>query len=350
MRAVAGLKHYVKVLVASSWLRTGSGFWKRALTLGFLLLVLLGISAAVPASHVAAAQLMYIPILLAASVWGVASAIAVGLVAALEVIWHPQGLGDSWMIQSSLYVGFAAVSALVLKEARPLVGGRSNRELSKDVDAAVAGRERILESLARTVEVRDHHTQGHCRRVARNSVVLGKALDLSPQDIDVLYWAALLHDIGKIAVPEYILLKNGRLSEDEFSEIRRHPAYGADLLASVSPTFRPIADIVRAHHERWDGFGYPLGYHGEEIPRLARIIAVVDVFEALTSERPYRSPMPAEQALRYVSNGAGTQFDPSIVPVFRALVGQGQIECGAGTLDGVIRGRLPLDSPAELTL
>ena len=350
MRSLTSLKRRVKVLASASWLRSEAGVPKRLMILGGLLLGLTAISAGVPATHMVTAQLMYIPILLAAAAWGVLSAVGVGVFAALEAIVQPWGtLGDSWVIQSSLYVGFAAVSALVLKGGRPIIGSGS-KHTSIESGRMPDGRERVLESLAKTVEVRDHHTQGHCRRVARNSVLLGNALDLSPQELDVLYWAALLHDIGKIAVPEYILLKNGRLSEDEYAEIRRHPAYGADLLASVSPSFRPIADVVRAHHERWDGFGYPLGYRGEEIPRLARIIAIVDVFEALTSERPYRSPMPAGQALRYVCNGAGTQFDPTIVPVFRALVDEGRIECGVNTLDGPIRSRLPMDSPAELML
>jgi len=174
---------------------------------------------------------------------------------------------------------------------------------------------------------------------------MGHALGISARETSILYWAARLHDLGKIAVPEYILLKSGRLTEDEFAEIRRHPSYGADLLASVSVTFRPIADVVRAHHERWDGLGYPLGLKGEEIPRLARLIAVVDVFEALTSERPYRSPMPAVQAMQYIRNGAGTQFDPELVEEFERLSILGKIECAgspsfAGTHEAIAPDRL----------
>ena len=144
----------------------------------------------------------------------------------------------------------------------------------------------------------------------------------------------MLHDLGKIAVPEFVLQKQGRLSEEEFSEIRRHPSYGADLLASVSTEFRPIADVVRAHHERWDGQGYPLGLHTDEIPLMARIIAIVDVFEALTSERPYREPMGPEHALEYIRNGAGTQFDPRIVPLFESLYERGGLVCSSGVLGG----------------
>ena len=348
MRAIDSLRRRLGMMASDVWRHKRIRVQKWVLLLCGTLVVLAGIAATVPEAHTAAAQLMYIPILLAAAVWGLFSAVVVGVMAAVEFILYSQGMaGDSWIVQSSLYVGFAAVSALVLKDVRP-IGVARGTVGSESRDSSAIARERVLESLARTVEVRDHHTQGHCRRVAKNSLILGQALELSSQELDVLHWAALLHDIGKIAVPEYILLKNGKLSEDEFAEIRRHPAYGADLLASVSPSFRPIADIVRAHHERWDGFGYPLGYRGEEIPRLARIIAIVDVFEALTSERPYRSPMSAGQALSYVSNGAGTQFDPEIVPIFKALVDQDKIECGSCVFDTYSRSRLQVHSAAEL--
>ena len=320
---------------------------------GFVVLVLLaglsGVSIAFPSTRTAALQLMYLPILLAAMTWGPFSALGVGMVAAMDAMAPVPTLANgSWLVQSVLFIAFAATSAWLLRGVRGTKPPTPSRE--REVGSSSIGRERVLESLARTVEVRDHHTQGHCRRVAKNALVLGRELNLGADELDVLYWAALLHDIGKIAVPEYILLKNGRLSEDEFAEIRRHPAYGADLLSSVSPSFRPIADVVRAHHERWDGLGYPLGYRETEIPRLSRIIAVVDVFEALTSMRPYRSPMPLGQALRYVTNGAGTQFDPSIVPVFEALVDAGRIECGTRSADALVRSQVQPEPVAPLTL
>lgn len=281
-----------------------------------------------PAAHNYVAQLMFIPILVAAAAWGAGPASGVGLVASLDSALNPwPDLNGGWAVQTALFFGAALVGAYVLRRTGK-VEDRSQAKSTLMSTPLSIGRESILESLARTVDVRDHHTQGHCRRVAKNAAVLGRAVGLSAEELDILHWAAVLHDIGKIAVPEYILLKNGRLTEDEFAEIRRHPGYGADLLASVSPAFRPIADVVRAHHERWDGKGYPLGYRGCEIPRLARIIAIVDVFEALTSERPYRSPMAPSQALNYVRSGEGTQFDPELVPVFCRLVDHGLIECG----------------------
>jgi hypothetical protein len=251
-----------------------------------------------------------------------------------------------WVFQGIVLASFAAISSVLFTMAGPRA--RRGRERRPKTATQFEGYERVLASLANTVEVRDHHTQGHCERVARNALVLGRELDLSTTELSVLYWAARLHDLGKIAVPEYILLKSGRLTEEEFSEIRRHPSYGADLLASVSTSFRPIADVVRAHHERWDGLGYPLGYKGDEIPRLARIIAIVDVFEALTSERPYRNPMPASHALRYITNGSRTQFDPGLVGVFERLYNRGKIECAGAPSPGVQHGVGMSDTAAYL--
>lgn len=288
-------------------------------------------------------QIWLLPLVIGAVRWGVPAALGVSVIglAALDpgVTRLVLGPGPSlsvtdWVAQAGLFgvfalsVGVLARRHLVVERARPTFHGLP----ATDMSGGLADSDRVLASLANTVEIRDHHTQGHCRRVARNAVVVGRALGLSRGALRILHWAATLHDLGKIAVPEYILLKTGRLSEEEFAEIRRHPMYGADLLASVSQSYRAIADVVRAHHERWDGLGYPLGLKRDEIPEMARIIAIVDVFEALTSERPYRSPMPELQALQYVKNGAGTQFDPRLVDVFAGLYLGGEIECAASTL------------------
>jgi HD-GYP domain-containing protein (c-di-GMP phosphodiesterase class II) len=285
----------------------------------------------------AVAEIMLFPILVGAAWGGGLGALTTSLAALVLVsplaIHETLGLAgfvspaSSWAFQGVIIVAFALTSGLLFSKSDRL---SLRDEQSSSPDTAFEGYERVLASFANTVEVRDHHTQGHCERVARNALIMGQALAISSREMSVLYWAARLHDLGKIAVPEYVLLKSGRLTEDEFAEIRRHPSYGADLLASVSISFRPIADVVRAHHERWDGLGYPLGLKGEEIPRLARIIAIVDVFEALTSERPYRSPMPSAQALQYILNGAGTQFDPDLVSEFERLNGIGKIECAIG--------------------
>ena len=281
----------------------------------------------------AMAETMLFPILVGAAWGGGVGALAAGVIA--TAIMSPLALHQLlsvhesvltpglWVFQGAVFATFAGTSAAVMARPSQI---QDHNGVANGQETAFEGYQRVLASLANTVEVRDHHTQGHCERVARNALVMGRALGITAREMSVLYWAARLHDLGKIAVPEYILLKSGRLTEDEFSEIRRHPAYGADLLASVSVAFRPIADVVRAHHERWDGLGYPLGLKGEEIPRLARVIAVVDVFEALTSERPYRSPMPATQAMQYIRNGSRTQFDPELVTAFERLYERGEIE------------------------
>lgn len=273
------------------------------------------------------AQVLYIPIVLGAVALGPLGAFCVGLSAALVLMPGAISVGASiaaWQVQIAFLATFSAVVAWLFRAS---TRGRDAAHL-QDVGLA---HDRILVSLANTVEVRDHHTQGHCQRVAQNAVVMGNALGFDKEELDILYWSAMLHDLGKISVPEYILQKHGRLTEGEFAEIRRHPSYGADLLASIAPEFRPMAEIVRAHHERWDGQGYPLGCHRDEIPLMARVIAVVDVFEALTSERPYRSPLAPDKALHYLRRGSGSQFDPSLVPLFEALYERREIRTADAT-------------------
>lgn len=177
----------------------------------------------------------------------------------------------------------------------------------------------VLRGLVALSESRDAHTGGHCQRVVDYSLAMGRAHGLGASELDDLYWAALLHDIGKVTVPESILLKAGRLTEEELAEIRRHPAYGSDLIASLSPRLEGVARIVCSHHERWDGRGYPAGIAGEAIPLAARILAIADVFEALTTERPYRKPLTPAQAAIYIRRGAGTQFDPELVGCFERV-------------------------------
>ena len=277
------------------------------------------------------ASAIYLPLLISALVGGLRYAVVCAIVGSIVVLpgltWTAGVVGLQgflpWLLQGTAFVAFA-YAADTLRPDHPWLLKQELPAHPAHVGAS-ASLERVLESLAHTVEVRDQHSQGHCSRVAANALAIGRALAMTVDESNILYWAALLHDLGKIAVPEYILQKQARLTEDEFSEIRRHPAYGADLLASISSEFKPIADVVRSHHERWDGQGYPLGYRGQEIPLMARIIAIVDVFEALTSQRPYRQPMQPEHALEYIRSGTGSQFDPELVPLFSALFEQGEL-------------------------
>src|SRR5690606_784493 len=182
-----------------------------------------------------------------------------------------------------------------------------------------------LEAFARSVALRDEGTGGHCERVALNAYTMGEALGLDPHELRDLYWAGLLHDLGKVAIPETILLKPGPLTADEFAIVKQHAAVGAELLASVAPEYRRIALGVRHHHERWDGHGYPDGLAGLAIPLYARILAIVDVFEALTSDRPYRPAWEVSRAIAHMKEEAGRHFDPDLLPVFETLFRQGKI-------------------------
>lgn len=325
------------------WLQGFKGTGRRifgTLTIGAVGFFSVGVARLPLIGQAATFEVVFIPIFMGAVLAGLPGSLAAAVGAMLGVdrflfpLLGAETLSAYLPTEIWISLAFALLVGAVLDETISLPWRRDVR--SQQSGHGSPGVDRILGSLANTVEVRDHHTQGHCRRVAKNAVQMGRALGLEASRLETLYWGAVLHDLGKIAVPEFILQKHGRLSEEEFAEIRRHPGYGADLLASVSPEFKPIAAVVRAHHERWDGLGYPLGCRGEEIPLLARIIAIVDVFEALTSERPYRNPMPADQALRYVRKGAGTQFDPALVPLFEALFERGDIDVsGERAADGV---------------
>ena len=178
-----------------------------------------------------------------------------------------------------------------------------------------------LEALALAIDARDQTCQLHIRRVQHYAAALARAFGMSDRDIDGVRTAALLHDIGKIAVPEHILSKPGPLTAEEFEKIRAHPKTGADIIGAV-PFPYEVAPLILSHHERWDGKGYPKGLRAAEIPIGARIIAVVDYFDALMTERPYHSAMPYDAALSQVQQEAGKALDPQIVERFIELLPQ----------------------------
>jgi putative nucleotidyltransferase with HDIG domain len=176
---------------------------------------------------------------------------------------------------------------------------------------------RNLEALARAIDARDPYTFEHSARVAAISKLLAEAMGLRAAELEVLNRSGLLHDIGKIGVPDRILGKTTPLTDEEWSVIRRHPVIGHDMLKDV-PFLGPSLDGVRHHHERWDGEGYPDGLKETAIPQLARIVAVADAFDAMTSDRPYRKGFSFEFAARTIVAEAGRQFDPDVVKVFAA--------------------------------
>jgi putative nucleotidyltransferase with HDIG domain len=169
--------------------------------------------------------------------------------------------------------------------------------------------------LAQSVELRDPYTGGHTARVTEYSILLGQQLDLDAEDMRLIQIGTPLHDIGKIGIDDAILRKPGKLTPQEFDTMKKHTTMGAKILEQVVE-LGPVIPIVRSHHERWDGKGYPDGLGGEQIPRLARIVAVCDAFDAMTSDRPYRQGMPAEVAFAEVEKQRGMQFDPSIADAF----------------------------------
>jgi putative two-component system response regulator len=179
--------------------------------------------------------------------------------------------------------------------------------------------EQAIYSLARVIEAKDTYRQHHSERLVGLATGLARALELPEEDVEALRIGATLHDIGTVGVRESILQKRGSLTDQEYDEIKRHPLIGEQLCAALRCADE-IAPLVRYHQERWDGQGYPDGLRGEQIPLLARVMAVADAYAALTSDRPYRAAMSPEEAVRVMEEGAGTQWDPTLVRVFVDVV------------------------------
>ena len=183
----------------------------------------------------------------------------------------------------------------------------------------------MLSMLSRAIEARDPYTRGHSTRVTDLAEAVARRLGWSEERIESLRVGGPLHDIGKLAVSDQVLRKEGRLDDHELAEIREHPKIGARLLLRVT-ALREAIPYVLYHHERWDGTGYPSGKAGEEIPVEARVLAIADAFDAMTSDRPYRSALTREEALAEVDRCAGTQFDPRIARVFLEVFGETEAE------------------------
>jgi putative two-component system response regulator len=236
-----------------------------------------------------------------------------------------------------MMTGFAdletALDAINRCEAyRFVVKPWDDRELVQLVDEAVlryellvslrSGNERIFRSLAQTIELKDHYTRGHCDRVVGASVALGGRLGLQGQELADLAHGALLHDCGKIGVPEAILNHPAGLDNEQMSIIRQHPVWGAEI-ARQAGLSRLASNVILYHHERFDGQGYPAGLAGDAIPLEARIVAVADVYDALTSDRPYRNALPSDEVLREFLAMSGSVLDPDIVATFMTILNDG---------------------------
>ncbi|HNB50862.1 MAG TPA: HD domain-containing phosphohydrolase [Anaerolineales bacterium] len=211
-----------------------------------------------------------------------------------------------------ILTAFGNQAAVALENARLFNDvQRSNFELAQAYDVT-------LEGWARALELRDQETEGHTRRVTELTVRLAKAMGFEGEELNHIRRGALLHDIGKMGIPDRILLKPGKLTDQEQETMKKHPVYAYEMLYPIEK-LRPALDIPHRHHEKWDGSGYPGGLKGKDIPLAARIFAIVDVWDALRSDRPYRESWPAEKVRTHLREQSGTHFDPRVVEAFLDL-------------------------------
>lgn len=258
-------------------------------------------------------HLFYFVVLSAAVLWGPWWGLATGAVGGVlagpvsEAILGRLSFGDaSWIVRSiaMMLVGWAC--------------GSLARALLRQLDALECHNQETIFAFVRAIDARDPNTARHSEQVAEYSASLATALGLDPQSVERIRQAALLHDIGKVALERSVLQKPGLLTPEEWEQVRAHPERSAHIISGVQRFARFVAG-ARHHHERYDGTGYPDGLMGDEIPLDARIIAVADAYEAMTSDRAYRLARSREEALARLMDGAGTQFDPTCVAAFLAL-------------------------------
>jgi len=239
--------------------------------------------------------------------------IAKGLVKGVLELYYRDDTQLSIDWQSTLEM-FANQAAIAIDNADLFENlQRSNTKLRRAYDTTIEGWSRAL-------DLRDKETEGHTLRVTEMTLRLATAMDVPSDELVHIRRGALLHDIGKMGVPDHILLKPGPLTDEEWLIMRQHPTYAYEMLAPID-FLKPALDIPYCHHEQWNGSGYPRGLHGEQIPLAARIFAVIDVWDALISDRPYRSGWPIERVMRHISNGAGSSFDTQVVTIFLHLLG-----------------------------
>ncbi len=202
-----------------------------------------------------------------------------------------------------------------------------NRELARQVEARTRElyqtRQQIIRRLGRAAEYRDNETGNHILRMSHFCKVLGEAYGMGEKALQILFNASPMHDVGKIGIPDHILLKPGKLDADEWALMQRHPQFGADIIGQHQDELLQAArEIALYHHEKWDGSGYPHGLAGEDIPLMARIAALADVFDALTTERPYKKAWDIDAAVNLIQSEFGRHFDPALQPVFTAVLPQ----------------------------
>ncbi|HUI87623.1 MAG TPA: HD domain-containing phosphohydrolase [Anaerolineales bacterium] len=249
--------------------------------------------------------------------------IAKGQVCGVLEIFHRTALDPDpdWLDFMETLAGQAAIAienATLFRELQ-----RSNIELTQAYDATIDGWSRAL-------ELRDRETEGHTQRVTSGTVQLARQMNFSEEELVHVRRGAILHDIGKMAIPDTILFKATALTDSEREIIQQHPRYAYDMLSPI-PYLRPALDIPLYHHEKWDGSGYPHGLKQDQIPLSARLFSVVDVFDAVTSDRPYRPPWSRAEALDYIRDQSGKSFDPNVVGEFMNTVDAWQIPDGSSS-------------------
>ena len=200
-----------------------------------------------------------------------------------------------------------------------------NRELARQVRERTAElfntRQQIIRRLGRAAEFRDNETGNHIIRMSHFCRLIGAAAGLGEKSVEILYNALPMHDVGKIGIPDHILLKQGKLDDEEWAIMRRHPEIGAEIIGQHSDELLQTAWMIAlCHHEKWDGSGYPSGLKGEQIPLMARIAALADVFDALTTVRPYKRAWSVEEAVSFIESQAGSHFDPALIEPFKRVL------------------------------
>ncbi len=209
----------------------------------------------------------------------------------------------------------AGQAAIIIDNSKMFDGLQSsNMELRLAYDATIEG-------WSRAMDLRDKETEGHTQRVTEMTIRLAQEMRINVDQIIHIRRGALLHDIGKLGVPDAILLKPEKLTDDEMVIMRQHPQFAFDMLLPIE-YLNPALDIPYCHHEKWDGTGYPRGLKGEQIPLAARLFTVIDVWDALRSDRPYRKAWPEEKVREYIQNQSGMIFDPNVVSKFFILLNQ----------------------------
>jgi diguanylate cyclase (GGDEF)-like protein/putative nucleotidyltransferase with HDIG domain len=244
-----------------------------------------------------------------------------------------------WLVASLLLVSavvYLAARAYLKLRAR-FANERRHAQQMSELHLAT------MEALALAIDAKDQTAHNHIGRVQIYATALARELGMSEEDVQAVKTAALLHDIGKLAVPEHILAKPGPLTPEEFQKIRVHPQVGAEIIAGI-PFPHPVAPLILSHHERWDGRGYPSGLRGEEIPLGARILCLVDYFDSLTSNRPYHRPMPVEAAIAMLQQEGGKALDPTAVAAFLKILPATR---GEAEKSDLARRRLTLGSPSS---